>query len=57
MKKNIYSLLAMSVSVLMLTSCSTTKTPSTSNQKGGSKNIAKSNDHVTRKWSKLLKKK
>ena len=33
MKKIIYSLLAMSVSVLMLTSCSTTNTPSTSNQK------------------------
>ncbi len=32
-EKIIYSLLAMSVSVLMLTSCSTTNTPSTSNQK------------------------
>ncbi|MDU4833009.1 MAG: DUF4430 domain-containing protein, partial [Enterococcus faecium] len=33
MKKIIYSLLAMSVSILILTSCSTTYTQSASNQK------------------------
>ncbi len=57
MKKIIYSLLAMSVSILILTSCSTTYTQSASNQKEEVKTSQKSNNHVTRKWSKLFGKK
>ena len=52
-EKIIYSLLAMSVSILILTSCSTTYTQSASNQKEEVKH-RKSNNHVTRKWSKLF---
>ena len=43
----------MSVSILILTSCSTTYTQSASNQKEEVKH-RKSNNHVTRKWSKLF---
>lgn len=56
MKKIIYSLLAMSVSVLMLTSCSTTNTPSTSNQKEEVKTSQKATITLQENGQNFLKK-
>ena len=56
MKKIIYSLLAMSVSVLMLTSCSTTNTPSTSNQKEEVKTSQKATITLPENGQNFLKK-
>ncbi len=57
MKKIIYRLLAMSVSVLMLTSCSTTNTPSTSNQKEEVKTSQKATITLQENGQNFLKKK